>query len=154
MIDILLQCFHTKTLSLPDMQALHSQHILAAYTTSPNNSEPSFIFLPSFCEQHSVDNRVCSHSWRIQKIERYKDSLWLPGGILKRPIFKIVVWCFFLCFASVSKETYKNAVTLQIHPQTRAALNAAPLIALKCKYMHDFLSLTTPEQPFPSKLWC
>lgn len=109
-------------LSLPDMRALHSQCILAAYTTSPNNSQPSFTLLPRLSEQPSVDSPGCSHSWRIQKIARYKDSLWLPGGILEHPIFKIAVWCFFLCFVSVSKETSKNAVALQIHPQTRELL--------------------------------
>lgn len=87
-----------------------------------NNSQPSFTFLPRLSEQPSVDNPGCSHSWRIQKIERYKDCLWLSWHILEHPIFKIVVWCFFFCFVSVSKETSKNAVALQIHPQTREQL--------------------------------
>lgn len=122
-IAILPQCSHTK----PSLSAWHAGSAFPRHSCSlhhiPNNSQPSFTLLPRLSEQPSVDNPGCSHSWRIPKIERYKDRLWLPGGILEHPIFKIAVWCFFFCFVSVSKETSKNAVALQIHPQTRELLS-------------------------------
>lgn len=58
----------------------------------------------------------------------------------------VLLFLFCFCFkGNLQKCSYSaNPSSAQ-----RAALNAAPLIALKCKYMDDFLSLTIPEQPFP-----